>query len=126
MSAGERQCITDPAHKVQCKACPWKKGVKPLRDIPGGYREDKHKALSCTIAQPGALSLGGGLRLMACHESTPGEERVCVGWAVQQMGEGNNLALRIAARQDERFHGLRTVGPQHDRFEDTLPRRGRR
>jgi len=57
---------------------------------------------------------------MACHESAPGKEVVCVGWAVHQLGEGNNIALRLQAMRDTNLQKLRTVGPQHRRFEDTL------
>ena len=112
---------------TQCKACPWKKSTKPERDIPGGYCEAKHAALKETIAEPGSLaSLNGGIRMMACHESAIGSERPCVGWVLQQLGPGNNIALRMLAR-DGRFAEYRTVGPQHERLEDTLPQtRGRR
>lgn len=104
--------------KRQCKACPWKTSTKPARDIPGGYSQKKHRNLACTIAEPGSMR---GTHWMACHESEPGAERVCVGWAVNQLGPGNNIALRIAALKDERLHDLETDGPQHERFEDTLP-----
>lgn len=107
--------------KVQCKACPWKKGVRPAQDIPGGYCERKHAALADTIAPPGEFRMGGVLRVMACHESPVGKERACVGWAVSQMGPGNNIALRLYAARTKAFDGLETVGPQHATFEDTLP-----
>lgn len=110
--------------KVQCAHCPWKKGVKPAKDIPGGYCATKHCALKSTIAEPGSF-LGTG-RAMACHESEVGKERVCVGWAVNQLGVGNNIALRFQAMKDTTLHGLQTVGPHHQRFEDTLPKRRRR
>lgn len=103
----------------QCKACPWKKSTKPERDIPGGYSEKKHRDLSCTLAEPGMLRSGP---MMACHETPVGKERPCVGWVANQLGAGNNLGLRILAL-DGRFQGLKLDGPQHERFEDTLPRR---
>lgn len=104
----------------QCKSCPWRKSAK-LADIPG-YREKKHHALADTIADPkGVYEHGSCLRMMACHHSTEGNDIVCVGWAAQQMGRGNNLSLRLAARHDKRLQQLETVGPQHERFEDTLP-----
>jgi hypothetical protein len=110
----------------QCKACPWKKGVKPREDIPGGYCEKKHEALRDTIAEPGAITgLGPSIRMMACHESPVDHEQPCVGWVINQLGPGNNIALRMLAR-DGRFRELRVEGPQHDRFEDTLPKRARR
>ena len=93
----------------------------PDRDIPGGYCETRHKSLASTIAMPGSLQdLSTPIRMMACHESPPGGEQPCVGWVLNQLGPGNNLALRLLAR-DGRFRDLRVDGLQHDRFEDTLP-----
>jgi hypothetical protein len=103
----------------QCKKCPWKKSTDP-HEIPNGYCETKHQALAGTIARPGELNIGRALRVMACHESVPGKERECVGWVMHQLGAGNNLALRLMAL-DGRFKDYETVGPQHERFEDTLP-----
>ena len=102
----------------QCKACPWKESTVPARDIPGGYCATKHRALKGTIATPGVLPVSR-VRVMACHESAEGEERACVGWVMHQLNEGNNIALRMLAR-DGRFRDYRTVGPQHDTFEATL------
>lgn len=103
----------------QCKACPWRKDVRPAEDIPGGYCETKHRALKDTIATPGLVQIGV-VRMMACHESAVGAEQPCVGWVVNQLGPGNNIALRLLAL-DGRFRNVRTEGPQHARFEDTLP-----
>jgi hypothetical protein len=105
---------------VQCKACPWRKDVKPIKDIPGGYCENKHKALDSTIANPGDLrGLAGPLRVMACHESPIGAERACVGWVHNQLGVGNNIALRLQAR-DGRYNDFRTVGKQWQTLKETL------
>jgi len=111
----------------QCKACPWRKGVRPEKDIPGGYCVKKHEALSSTIANPGdPMTLApGGVRMMACHDSPVGAEQPCVGWLINQLNEGNNLGLRMLAR-DGRFRDVQTDGPQHKRFEDTLPKKRRR
>lgn len=107
--------------KVQCGSCPWKVTTVPERDIPNGYSRERHEALSRTIAEPGAIRPGHQFaRMMACHHSNAGSERVCVGWAINQMGVGNNLGLRIQALRDERLQGLQTEGEQHERFEDTL------
>lgn len=119
-----------PAESVrlnQCAACPWKVSTVPGRDIPGGYCPAKHAGLRGTIAAPGAASLlrGGPLRAMACHESPPGREQACVGWLAHQLGPGNNLGLRMLAR-DGRYRHIVLDGPQHERFEDTLPKRRRR
>jgi len=93
-------------------------------DIPNGYCEVKHANLKSTIAEPGDISrLGKSLHLMACHESNaPGQERECVGWVSNQLGPGNNIALRMAAL-DGRYKKLKLVGEQHETFEDTLPRK---
>ena len=61
------------------------------------------------------------LRMMACHESAVGREMPCVGWLHQQLGVGNNLALRLAVMRGKVDGDVETVGPQHERFEDTLP-----
>ena len=106
----------------QCKACPWKKSTVPELDIPGEYCEQKHQALRGTIAEPGKIPDNlTSLRVMACHEHDVGAEQPCVGWVLHQLGPGNNIGLRLLAR-DGRFSKLRTVGPQHERFEDTLPK----
>lgn len=97
-----------PKRKIlrQCDHCPWRIDCEPRKDIPGGYCETKHKALSDTIAEPGALCLGGPLKLMACHETTGGAEAPCVGWLAHQLGPPFKIE---------------TVGEQHECFEDTLP-----
>lgn len=107
----------------QCEKCPWKKGVDP-RGIPDGYSEDSHRALQSTIAKAGHLSLEP-LVMMACHESPRGRELPCVGWLSQQLGEGNNLALRFLVISGCVSADIETVGPQHECFEDTLPKRRR-
>lgn len=109
--------------RVQCKACPWRKDVVPDRDIPGGYEARKHKALRETIARPGNLRgmFGGEMKLMACHESNPGAEIVCVGW----LGPGSNIALRMRAIQGD-FPEFELRGEQHETFEDTLPKQRRK
>jgi len=105
--------------RLQCAACPWKTSTVPGRDIPG-YSREKHESLRGTMAAEGRLGFSGALRVFACHESGVGREVPCVGWVVHQLGPGNNIQLRLIAL-DGRFDGYRTVGPQHERFEDTLP-----
>lgn len=107
--------------RKQCAKCPWRVDVDP-HDIPNGYCETKHAALKATIAEPGSFCIAtGGVRMMACHETKPGHERPCVGWIANQMGRGNNLALRMAAIAGRIDVNVETVGEQHERFEDTLP-----
>lgn len=103
---------------TQCAKCPWKVSTDP-HDIPNGYSEDMHRGLEKTIAIPGAINGGG--TAMACHESPVGEETFCIGWLVHQVGPGNNILLRMQMRHCENARDIRTVGPQHATFEDTLP-----
>jgi hypothetical protein len=58
---------------------------------------------------------------MACHETKAGKELPCVGWLVHQLGPGNNIGLRLAAMSGRIDANVKTVGPQHECFEDTLP-----
>ena len=105
----------------QCENCPWKRSTDP-NDIPNGYSEEMHRALKSTIAEPGALELlGQPLTVFACHESPDGEEAHCVGWLVNQLGQGNNIPLRLAMRDCENLGSVQLDGPQHESFEDTLP-----
>ncbi len=104
----------------QCKLCPWKVETDP-HDIPDGYSEDAHAALSCTIAAPGLVSLGVTIRAMSCHESPVGDETYCIGWLVHQLGRGNNIGLRMQMIWCENARHIQIDGEQHKCFEDTLP-----
>lgn len=107
--------------RKQCAKCPWKTSTDP-HDIPGGYCETKHANLSSTIATPGDFrTITGGLRIMTCHEAPVGKELPCVGWFVHQLGEGNNLGLRMAVIQRTVDGNVEPVGEQHECLEDTLP-----
>lgn len=63
---------------------------------------------------------------MACHESPVGKEITCVGWLHNQIGVGNNILLRLAARDGVIDANVEVVGKQHSCFEDTLPKPKRR
>lgn len=102
----------------QCAKCPWRIDVDP-RDIPNGYCETKHAALSRAIAEPG--SLRGSDVAMSCHEHPEGDEAHCVGWLVNQLGRGNNIGLRMQMLDCENARHIQVFGDQHERFEDTLP-----
>lgn len=106
--------------RKQCAKCPWKKSTNP-RTIPNGYSEEKHRALRSTVAD-GQPSPFHTTSMMACHETETGAEKPCVGWLVQQLGPGNNLALRMRVLAGKVDANVKTVGPQHKRFEDTLPK----
>lgn len=111
--------------RKQCAKCPWKKSTNP-HDIPGGYCETKHSNLRNTIAaysdSPGLI--GGQLKIMACHETAVNHELPCVGWLYNQLGPGNNIPLRLAMRgNNPRLSAdFEVDGPQHETFEDTLPK----
>lgn len=108
--------------RKQCAKCPWRKSTDPMT-IPNGYSEEQHRGLDVTIAR--GPNFHDPLRMMACHETDVGEEKPCVGWLVHQLGPGNNLALRLAVITGQVDAKVETVGPQHERFEDTLPRKKR-
>lgn len=109
----------------QCAKCPWKKGTNP-RDIPNGYCETQHANLRETIASGVTPSLAGGIRMMACHETPVGNEKPCVGWLNHQLGVGNNIGLRLTVMRDRTLGDFEVVGPQHETFEATLPKKRRR
>lgn len=104
----------------QCKTCPWRMDVVPERDIPNCYCATKHRNLKSTIAEPGRVSMSEARKMMACHESTTGDEFPCVGWLANQLGPGNNIPLRIMMVKGL-LPDFKLVGEQHERFEDTLP-----
>lgn len=103
----------------QCEKCPWRKEVNPLT-IPNDYDPEKHENLISTIAEPGDFSslADKTLRIMACHET---HDTHCVGWLYHQLGEGNNIPLRLQMLSCTNLDRLKIVGEQHEDFEDTLP-----
>ena len=103
----------------QCAKCPWKVSTNPF-DIPDGYCQTKHANLKETIANPGQLNLTQS-KAMACHHSDGQDNMYCVGWLHNQLGVGNNIGLRIKMLSCENIADLKTVGKQHQKFEDTLP-----
>lgn len=104
----------------QCKSCPWRVDCVPDKDIPNGYSAALHEKLRATI-QSGFSSLTCR-RAMACHYSNPGEETPCAGWLQNQLGPGNNIGARLAVMTGK-WPVPEVDGPQHESFEDTLPRR---
>jgi len=107
----------------QCAKCPWKVSTNP-HEIPDGYCEIKHANLKNTIAKEASLeSLNQKeMHVMACHHSNGRDEMYCVGWLHNQLGVGNNIALRIQMLRCENIGKLKIVGEQHKKFEDTLPK----
>lgn len=109
---------------AQCKSCPWRVDCVPERDIPNGYSVELHENLrgTCTSGLVSITSLLDGVqRIMACHYSEPGQEFPCAGWLHNQLGPGNNIAVRLGVATG-RLPVPEVVGDQHERFEDTLPR----
>lgn len=107
------------ARTVQCAKCPWRATVNP-HEIPNGYSPDKHRALANTIARPDDLTqlLAGRMRVMACHEEHAAH---CIGWLMNQVGPGNNIALRLSLRSCTNINEVKLLGAQHETFEETLP-----
>lgn len=77
------------------------------QDRPGGYH--------VVIATPDNLFPD---RMMACHET---HNSHCIGWLVNQVGDGNNIGLRIRMSTCKNADQIRLRGKQHATFEDTLP-----
>lgn len=105
--------------KKQCAKCPWKKNTDP-NDIPNYIRE-KHINLKNTIAEEGSIESilsNNALRVMACHETPESNEEMCIGWLHNQLGVGNNIALRIQMRDCKLDYEL--DGEQHESFDETL------
>lgn len=106
----------------QCASCPWKVTTVPDRDIPNGYHVEMHEALRGTI-QTGLDSLFRSCgTAMGCHYSKIGEEFVCAGWLYNQLGAGNNIRVRLAVATGQ-LPVPEVEGVQHERFEDTLPKK---
>jgi len=103
----------------QCAKCPWKVSTDP-REIPNGYSEARHRALTSTVAEPGRID--DQAHTMACHEHDPGEEAHCVVWLMNQLGAGNNIPLRISMLDCENIGEVQLDGPQHRCLEDTFPK----
>ena len=121
------------ARTRQCATCPWKKTTDP-HDIPNGYSETRHRRLKNTIADRdnpqeqirAALDADATLRLMACHYSRTDDQQPCIGWLHNQLGPGNNIALRMSMMKCDNAGEISIDGPQHETFEQTLPKRRRK
>jgi len=108
--------------RKQCKKCPWKIGADPLQ-IPNGYSVERHLGLRRTIAPEADLAtVLDPLQIMGCHEHSVASGVPCVGWIINQLGPGNNIALRLRVMLGKFDAHVQAEGPQHQHFEDTLPR----
>lgn len=103
----------------QCKKCPWRVETNP-HTIPNGYSEEKHRNLKSTIAD--VENPFHRTNAMSCHEHSPEDETHCIGWLMNQLGVGNNIALRMSMVGCENTKAITLDGEQHLRFEDTLPK----
>jgi hypothetical protein len=104
----------------QCAKCPWKKETDNS-EIPG-YSKDYHENLECKLSF-NDNSIGGiekNQYAMACHESKEGDDYFCVGWLVNQLGEGNNILLRLAMLNYSNASELEVYGQQYSNFKDSL------
>lgn len=120
----------------QCEHCPWRKDCDP-NQIPHGYSEALHHGLRRTIAdmpegkgksveeyaEQLSRHLATPLVAMSCHEHDSDEEVHCVGWLMNQLGEGNNVVLRMKMADCENVRDVVLVGEQHACFDDTLPKK---
>jgi hypothetical protein len=104
---------------MQCDKCPWKVSINPLK-IPNGYSIEKHQGLRNTISD-GSINITSTLNAMACHESKLDNPVYCIGWIENQLGVGNNIALRLKMYSCVNADAITTIGEQHLTFEDTLP-----
>lgn len=109
----------------QCKNCPWKKSTNPY-DIPNGYSVEKHKELKKTISNPddpisSFFNSQNELKIMACHNSKETNLH-CVGWLHNQLGIGNNIALRMSMMNYSNAGDIEVFGEQHKCIDDTLPK----
>jgi len=99
---------------TQCTNCPWKVSSK-VADIPN-YQRDLHEKLGETIATGVRFGVGT-LNIMACHDD---HENHCIGWMRNQLGSGNNIALRIGMMSCENAREIKTIGKQHQSFAETF------
>ncbi len=104
------------APRKQCASCPWKRSVDPDR-LPGSYGHVDRDAVATHSAE-GTRSLRRDTPGMGCHVKR-NAGLPCVGWLVQQLGPGNNIAMRIAVSIGQVDGNVETVGPQRT----TLSRR---
>jgi hypothetical protein len=108
------------AREKQCKSCPWRVDAE-LSDIPW-YDKKMHLELTSTIwnfTRDGVKS--PELRAMACHCSPEESPEMCVGWLLNQVGVGNNLALRLHLRKYD-LSGVEVFGEQYETLSETIIR----
>lgn len=100
--------VTPP--RLQCASCPWKLSINPDA-LPANYGHVDRDAVVRASAEPGSFRRPEGPPI-GCHVVRPGPVLPCVGWLVQQLGPGNNLALRMKVIAGVVDDTVETVGPQ--------------
>jgi len=106
--------------RQQCKTCPWRKGSK-CANIPK-YDLDLHQDLVETIADEGGnlSKLGQPVAIMGCHYSSDKKQIPCVGWLHNQIGDGNNIPLRIWFSDNYPNDSIKVDGEQKQNFQQTF------
>lgn len=75
-----------------CSSCPWRRGATPDR-IPA-FDEEK-----ATCSLPACVGDEDAFRpIMACHLSTDGDDRPCIGYLAGEESYGNLMARLHVAR----------------------------
>lgn len=101
----------------QCRHCPWRKD-SDLSKIPG-YDRQQHHNLAQTIEDDGILDPDRSVRVMACHNSSDGNDFECIGWLRNQLNS-NNIGLRMLMIGCANSGKIEVVGEQYSTFEETL------
>lgn len=104
---------------LQCRLCPWKKSIDPAT-IPNGFDYGAHKNLIDHRPSEGVFFVKE-MHVMACHHSNDKDNMYCIGWLHNQLGEGNNIPLRIQMRNCENIGEIKVYGEQRENFEDVKP-----
>jgi hypothetical protein len=104
----------------QCKTCPWKKSTT-VDNIPN-YDRTQHEKLIDTIADKGGnlSGINQPIRIMACHNSSDGNEYECIGWLHNQLCSGNHIPLRMQMRVCSNVNEIEIDGEQVDTFDETF------
>lgn len=78
-----------PTTSVPCSTCPWRRGSDPNL-IPNFDPEQAHGLLACGLGEDDFKPV------FACHHSTEGADKPCIGYLGSPEGY-SNLAVRLMA-----------------------------
>lgn len=104
-------------YTTQCNSCPWRKDAR-LDDIPH-YDRGMHERLGNTCMVSGLESLQDH-SWMACHNSTATKKYPCLGWLMHALGPGNDISVRLTARDISNIKDVRLIGRECTSFVETL------